>query len=141
MTAAKDEPFIEPMRMWREWYQKSEKQWSEALTELMADERVGKKFGRYFQEWLHAQNMFTELVGQQLANLNLPSRVDVINIRDRLSEVEDNLATLTSAIHLLRKDLAARTVTADAVDAATVGERRTRKPPPKPDATPDGSAA
>lgn len=141
MTAAKDEPFIEPMRMWREWYQKSEKQWSEALTELMADERVGKKFGRYFQEWLHAQNMFTELVGQQLANLNLPSRVDVISIRDRLSEVEDNLATLTSAIHLLRKDLAARTVSADAVDAATVGERRTRKPPPKPDANPDAPAA
>ncbi len=140
MTAAKDEPFIEPMRIWREWYQKSEKQWSEALTELMADERVGKKFGRYFQEWLHAQNMFTELVGQQLANLNLPSRVDVISIRDRLSEVEDNLATLTSAIHLLRKDLAARTVIADAAIPAT-GERRTRKPPPKPDATLDGPAA
>lgn len=140
MTAAKDEPFIEPMRMWREWYQKSEKQWSEALTELMADERVGKKFGRYFQEWLHAQNMFTELVGQQLANLNLPSRVDVISIRDRLSEVEDNLATLTSAIHLLRKDLAARTVIADAADVAAVGERRTRKPPPKPDAKPDAPA-
>lgn len=130
MSEKPDDPFIEPMRLWREWYQKSERQWSEALTELMADERVGKKFGRYFQEWLHAQNMFTELVGQQLANLNLPSRVDVISVRDRLGEVEDGLGTLTAAIHQLRKELAMRPAAGDASPApTTVARSRTRKPP------------
>ncbi|MGK2914765.1 MAG: hypothetical protein ACSLE5_10000 [Porticoccaceae bacterium] len=131
MSETPNDPFLEPMRMWREWYQKSEKQWSEALTELMADERVGKKFGRYFQEWLHAQNMFTELVGQQLANLNLPSRVDVISVRDQLGEVEDGLATLTAAIHQLRKEIATRNAGDAPSEPAAVSRSRTRKPAPK----------
>jgi len=135
MSETIEDPFIEPMRLWREWYQKSERQWSEALTELMADERVGKKFGRYFQEWLHAQNMFTELVGQQLANLNLPSRVDVVSVRDRLGEVEDGLATLTAAIHQLRKEVVARQAGNGAVDSVPASRSRTRKP-----AAPKGSS-
>ena len=63
MSQDKDNYFMEPMRMWREWVQKSEKQWSEALTGIMADEKSSKMFGHYFQEWLHAQNMFTEMIG------------------------------------------------------------------------------
>ena len=91
MSQDKEKHFLEPMRMWREWVQKSEKQWSEALTDMMADEKSSKMLGHYFQEWLHAQNMFTEMVGQQLAALNLPSRADVLGVEDRLSGVEDAL--------------------------------------------------
>ena len=87
--------------MWREWVQKSEKQWSEALTGVMADEKSSKMFGHYFQEWLHAQNMFTEMVGQQLAALNLPSRADVLGVEDRLGGVEDALSSLTAEINTL----------------------------------------
>ena len=87
MSQDKDKHFLEPMRMWREWVQKSEKQWSGALTDIMADEKSSKMLGHYFQEWLHAQNMFTEMVGQQLAALNLPSRADVLGVEDRLSGV------------------------------------------------------
>lgn len=129
MSQDRDNYFMEPMRMWREWVQKSEKQWSEALTGMMADEKSSKMFGHYFQEWLHAQNMFTEMVGQQLAALNLPSRADVLGVEDRLAGVEDALSTLTAEIHQLKKQLAANNQTPS---AAATKPRRTRKPQAKP---------
>lgn len=120
--------FVEPMRMWRDWYQKSERQWSEAITEVMADERMGKHFGKYFQEWLHAHHMFTEMVGQQLASLNMPSRADVLGVGDRLSEVEDTLSSLSVDIHELKKQLSKMAVPS-ASGTASASVRRTRKPP------------
>jgi len=128
MSEDRDNYFMEPMRMWREWVQKSEKQWSEALTGMMADEKSSKMFGHYFQEWLHAQNMFTEMVGQQLAALNLPSRADVLGVEDRLGGVEDALSTLTAEIHQLKKQLAASN---QVPSTATAKPRRTRKPQAK----------
>ncbi len=137
MSQDKDKHFLEPMRMWREWVQKSEKQWSGALTDIMADEKSSKMLGHYFQEWLHAQNMFTEMIGQQLAALNLPSRADVLGVEDRLSGVEDALSTLTAEIHLLKKQLAA---TGQEPGTPATKPRRTRKPPVKP-ASPDTNTA
>lgn len=128
MSDIEEDIFVEPMRMWRDWYQKSERQWSEAITEVMADERMGKHFGKYFQEWLHAHHMFTEMVGQQLASLNMPSRADVLGVGDRLSEVEDTLSSLSVDIHELKKQLS-KMVAPSASGAAPASIRRTRKPP------------
>lgn len=130
MRSEEEDLFLEPMKMWRNWYQKSEQQWSEALTELMADERLGKRFGKYFQEWLHAHHMFTEMVGQQLAALNLPSRSDVLNVGDRLSEAEDALSSLTAEIHQLKKQVQQIAKAADSLTESTKVSR-TRKPPAK----------
>ncbi len=134
MDDAEEDLFVEPMRLWRDWYQKSERQWSEAITEVMADERMGKKFGRYFQEWLHAQHMFTEMVGQQLASINLPSRTDVLSIGDRLSEVEDTLSGLSAELHQVKKQMTqmATLMTATAEPAPL---KRTRKPQGRPPET------
>lgn len=132
MSTDNDQPSFEPMKMWREWVQKSEQQWSEALTGAMADEKTSKMFGHYFQEWLHAQNMFTEMVGQHLASMNLPSRVDVIDVKDRLGQVDDTLAILITEIHQLKKQLAN---VSDPKDPKTTPAKpkRTRKPPTKPE--------
>ena len=65
---------LEPMTLWRDWFVKSEKAWSQALTDVMGDEKFSKGMGRYMQEALHTHRMFSEGMSQYLANLNLPSR-------------------------------------------------------------------
>jgi len=127
MSDDRSDRLLEPMRMWREWYQKSEKQWSEMLTEVMADEKFGKGFGHMFQEWLHAQHMISELIGQQLAAFNMPSRADILDVRDRLGEVEDGLGQLAAEIAQLRRAVAGRTPAGtQAPDRPPL--KRTRKP-------------
>lgn len=127
MSDDRNEHLLEPMRMWREWYQKSEKQWSEMLTDVMADEKFGKNFGHLFQEWLHAQHMISELIGQQLAALNMPSRADMLEVRDRLGEVDDGLGQLTAEIAQLRRMLTTKSVV-EAPAQARPAVKRTRKP-------------
>ncbi len=122
--------FTEPMRMWREWVQTSEKQWSDAMTNMMADEQSGQMFGHYFQEWLHAQNMFTEMMGQQLASMNLPSRADVVGVKERLGELDDSIASLVAEVHQLKNHLAKSGGSA-AAETASSRPARTRKPPAK----------
>ncbi|HBD12892.1 MAG TPA: hypothetical protein DCZ13_12140 [Porticoccaceae bacterium] len=129
MTDDQGEPFLEPMRMWREWYQRSEKQWSEALTDIMADEKFGKTWGRMFQEWLHAQHMMAELIGQQLAALNMPSRSDILSIRDRVGEMEDSVSALTAEIVQLRQQM--KKTAATNAEKPQSGVKRTRKPAAK----------
>ena len=82
---------LDPIRIWREWMIKSEKQWSDHLSEIMGDERFSKGMGRYVQEGLHTHRIFSDAMAQYLSSLNLPSRADVLDIGDRLGQIEDTL--------------------------------------------------
>lgn len=118
---------FEPMRMWREWFVKSEKSWSDLLTEMMGSDQYSTGMGRYMREALHTHRMFTEAMAQYLANLNIPSRGDVLDMNDRLAHIEDTLNQLQVEMRSQRVQLAK--MASDAGTAAPV-ERpaRTRKP-------------
>jgi len=102
-----DREDLNPLRIWREWVVKSEKMWSEGLTEIMGDKRFAKGFGRYAQEALHTHRMFSEAMAQYLSNLNIPSRADILDLGDRLSEIEDTLAAIQVELREHRATLAA----------------------------------
>lgn len=118
---------LDPMRMMREWFVKSEQMYSDAMTEVMGDERFSKTTGRYMQEALHMQRMFGEAMGQYLANLNLPSRTEVIEIKERVSNIE---ATLDSILVEMRAVRAAQTADSTAAPAKKK-PARTKKAPAK----------
>ncbi len=122
-----DQDPLNPMRLWREWFVKSEKAWSQAMTDMMGDERFSKGMGRYMQEALHTHRMFSESMAQYLANLNLPSRQDVLDVSDRLGQVEDALAAVQVELRELRMKLAQ----AGAPSAPPGGAKpaRTKRPP------------
>jgi hypothetical protein len=128
MSKSDDTSNFEPFRLWREWYQKSEKSWNEMVTQFMGDDRVAKTTGKYLQEALHAQRMFTDAMAKYLANLNLPSRVDVLALSDRVGKVEDALAGLQVEIHQLRRALGERGL-ASSEESPRLRPKRTKTPP------------
>ena len=119
---------INPVRLWREWFVKSEKAWSQAMTDAMGDERFSKGLGRYMQEALHTHRMFSESMAQYLANLNLPSRQDILDMSDRLGQVEDALASVQVELRELRTRVAQGGANAGPA-VAGVKPARTRRPP------------
>lgn len=127
MSKNNDTSNLEPLRLWREWFQKSEKSWNEAVTNLLGDDRIAKSAGKYLQEGLHAQRMFTDAMAKYLANLNLPSRVDILALSDRVGKVEDVLAGLQVEIHQLRRTLAERGL-ASSEESPPLRPKRTRRP-------------
>ena len=118
---------MDPMRLWREWFVKSEKSWSDALTEMMGDERFSDGMGRYVHEALHSHRMFGESMGQYLANLNIPSRGDILDMSDQLAQIEDTLGSIQVE---LRSQRALLTTLAAGTKSESKPKRpaRTRKP-------------
>ena len=128
-----EEKNLDPVRIWREWMIKSEKQWSDHLTEMMGDERFSKGMGRYIQEGLHSHRIFSDGMAQYLSSLNIPSRADVLDIGDRLGQIEDTLAALQVEIREQRGQLTRLANTG--VDPVNTGQpkrpTRTKQPPKK----------
>jgi hypothetical protein len=119
---------LDPIRLWREWYQKSEKSWNEGISQLLGDDRVAKSTGKYLQEAIHAQRMFTESMAKWLANLNFPSRSDVLALSDRVGKLEDTIAGLQVEIRQLRQALTKQDW-ANGADLRASRPKRTKTPP------------
>jgi len=119
---------LDPVRLWREWYQKSEKSWNEGISQLLGDDRVAKSTGKYLQEAIHAQRMFTESMAKWLANLNFPSRSDVLALSDRVGKLEDTIAGLQVEIRQLRQALNKQDW-ANGADLRASRPKRTKTPP------------
>ena len=98
------------------------------VTQFMGDDRVAKSTGKYLQEALHAQRMFTDAMAKYLANLNFPSRSDVLALSDRVGKVEDALAGLQVEIRQLRRVLAERGI-ASSEETPRLRPKRTKTPP------------
>ena len=119
---------LDPVRLWREWYQISEKSWNEGISQLLGDDRVAKSTGKYLQEAIHAQRMFTESMAKWLANLNFPSRSDVLALSDQVGKLEDTIAGLQVEIRQLRQALT-RQDWANGADLRASRPKRTKTPP------------
>ena len=65
---------LSPTRLWRDWIVKSEAQWSETLSQLLKDERVGDSLNRQLSEMQLAHRQLSEWAQASLAAANLPSR-------------------------------------------------------------------
>lgn len=129
-----DDEQLDPVRIWREWIIKSEKMWSDHLTDMMGNEKFSKGMGRYIQEGLHTHRIFSDGMAQYLSNLNIPSRADVLDIGDRLGQIEDTLAALQIEIREQRAQLTrlANTGVGSAENAARLKPSRTKRPSAKP---------
>ncbi|MGB1883482.1 MAG: hypothetical protein ACPHUF_06230 [Gammaproteobacteria bacterium] len=119
---------LDPARMWREWFVKSEKAFSDAMTEMMGDEHFSKGLGRYMNEALHTHRMFSESMGQYLANLNIPSRGDILDMSDRLAHIEDTLGQIQVELRQQRTQLTKLASAAGESNDAPKKPARTRKP-------------
>lgn len=124
-----NEENMDPLRLWREWFVKSEKSWSDALSEMMGDEHFSKGMGRYTLEALHTHRMFSESMGQYLANLNIPSRSDILDTNDRLAHMEQTLNLIQVELREQRSQLTRLAANTGLAAEAGVGRpSRTRKP-------------
>lgn len=118
---------LNPVRMWREWIVQSEKMWSDTITEAMGNPQVSSTMGRSMQEFLHIHRIFSESFAQYLSALNLPSRSDILDISDRLGQLEDAVAAVSVDLREQRALLASTGVVAEP-PTTKKKPRRTKKP-------------
>lgn len=116
---------MNPVAMWRDWFVKSEAQWSEYMSALLKNEQAGGPLNRQLGELQMMHRQFGEMAQAALAAANLPSRSDLEALDERLGRVEDGLAQVAAGLARLQEAL----VAVEAVKP-TAPTRRRKAPAP-----------
>lgn len=112
---------FDAMKVWREWFVKNERDWSEAITGMIKDDSVSGGLGQNFSASLVQQQALTKSMAEFMASLNIPTRDDFTALGERIGHIEDAIARIEA--------LLVRTKTGSASDAPKLP--RTRKAPRK----------
>lgn len=121
MSHAENAGPADPLRAWREWFVKSEREWSETLTRQMQQDPNARAVGQEINAALYVQQMLKQGMSGPLGSMNLPTQDQLQALGERLGQLEDAVARVEASLVQLRHFLG----------AATVAEpRRNRVAPP-----------
>jgi hypothetical protein len=94
-----DEPGnLDPMRVWRDWFVKAERDWSESITRLIRDDAVSNALGQELKAQLYQQQAFAKNMAGPMAMMNLPTRDEMIALSERLGQLEDAVARVEALL-------------------------------------------
>lgn len=98
MSTNTNTPTLDPMKDWRDWFIRSEREWSEGLTKLMKNDNVARALGQEINAGLYRQQMMTQGMAGPLAMMNLPTREDFIGLAERIGRLEDAVARVEAGL-------------------------------------------
>ncbi len=119
-----DQANVDPLALWRDWVANSERQWNSFLNNAMATDEFSQTMGRMMDVYLNVQKQMNEVMGRYLQLINVPTRNDILAVGERLSQIEDRLASIESALSAAAKPAPATVAAA----APAARPARTRKP-------------
>jgi len=89
---------FDPMKAWRDWFVKNEREWSEALTRVIKDDAVSSALGQELKAQLYQQQAFAKSMAGPMARMNLPTRDEVMALGERLGQLEDAVARVEALL-------------------------------------------
>jgi hypothetical protein len=110
---------LDPMKAWRDWFVKNERDWSEQLTRVIKDDTVSRSLGQELNAALYQQQALTKSMAGPMAAMNLPTRDELMALAERFGRLEDSVARIEAALVQMQ---------AGSTPAASKPPR-TRKPP------------
>jgi hypothetical protein len=109
---------FDPMKAWRDWFLKNERDWSASITRLIKEDSVSSALGQELKAQLYQQQALAKSMAGPMATMNLPTRDEVMALGERLGQLEDAVARVEA--------LLVQTKAGSTADAAK--PPRTRKP-------------
>ena len=125
-----DQVNIDPLAMWRDWVANSERQWNGFMNNAMATDEFSQNMGRMMDVYLNMQKNMNEVMGRYLQLINVPTRNDILGLGERLSQIEDRLGQIETAINAAQR-AAANGASKATAPAAVARPPRTKKPAAK----------
>lgn len=113
----------DPSAQFQEWVTQWERAVDEFSNKVMGTDEFSKSMNQMQGLQIEFQRRFGELMAQQLANFNMPSRDDVIRLSEDLRSIDRRLAHVERSLDKL--------VAGQAGAPKKKGPARTKKPPSK----------
>lgn len=86
-------PF-DPISIWKNIYEQTEKNWSQALHDLMEKEAFSEGMGETLNHYLQYQELVNKMTEAYLKEVNLPSRSEVADIASLIINLEEKVDNL-----------------------------------------------
>jgi hypothetical protein len=114
----------EAMDLWRNWLTETERQWNSFFSEIMGRDSFGRVSGSYMEVYSIIQRTLNQGMERYLNTFNLPTHSDVVELGERLHNIEERLASLEANLN----NLAAASGVETTASVTQLRPRRTRRP-------------
>ena len=91
----------EAMDLWRNWLTETERQWNSFFAEVMGRDSFGRVTGSYMEVYSVVQRALNQGMERYLNTFNLPTHSDVVELAERLNDIEERLASLEANLRNL----------------------------------------
>jgi hypothetical protein len=112
------------MELWRNWLTESERQWNSFFNDVMGTDAFGRVAGSYMEAYSVVQRSLNQGMERYLNTFNLPTHSDIVELGERLHNIEERLASLEANI----RNLAAASGVQPAAAVTQLRPARTRRP-------------
>jgi len=114
----------EAMDLWRNWLTETERQWNSFFSEVMGRDSFGRVAGSYMEAYSVVQRALNQGMERYLNTFNLPTHSDVVELGERLHNIEERLASVETNLN----SLASAAGIATSAPVTQLRPRRTRRP-------------
>ena len=115
----------DPVQMWHSFLGDMEKQLNTFSNQAMGSEEFSRIMGQMTGASVGAKKAFGDFMEKYLAAMNLPSRSELIDLGERLHNIEGRLNDIMSLLQRVHTDV----VSADAAASGAPRPPRTKRPP------------
>lgn len=95
---------IDPFKIWKDIYEKTESTWSDAIQESLGKESFSEGMGQTLNGYLQYQEFVTKTAEAYLTELNMPSRDEVANVASLVINTENKIDHLEDQVDQLAQD-------------------------------------
>src|SRR5213593_3581789 len=119
-----DNARTEVMEVWRNWLTETERQFNSFFNQVMGTDAFSRVAGNYMEAYSVVQRTLNEGMERYLNTFNLPTHSDIVELGERLHNIEERLATLEVNLNNLASAAGISTTAA----VTQLRPRRTRRP-------------
>jgi len=123
-TRTADGAGAEAVELWRNWLTETERQWNTFFNEVMGRDSFGRVTGSYMEVYSVVQRALNQGMERYLNTFNLPTHSDVVELGERLHNIEERLASLEANLN----NLASAAGIATSAPVTQLRPRRTKRP-------------
>lgn len=114
----------DPGQLWRAWLSETERQLNGFFGEVLGTEEFARMSGNFVDGYAVIQRSLNQSMERYLNTFNLPTHSDIIELGERLNNIEERISSLESAIRNLAEASGMETT----ATVTPLRPRRTRRP-------------
>lgn len=114
----------DPAQLWRAWLSETERQLNGFFGEILGTEEFARMSGNFVDGYAVVQRSLNQSMERYLNTFNLPTHSDVVELGERLNNIEERIASLETTIRNIAEASGMETT----AQVTPLRPRRTRRP-------------